>query len=734
MNKIKARFGAAVFASALIAGVLQPTVQADVLSSSLASMPPNSWQRLNLNQFQEVWTPKDLWPTLASPESNISGWSGAAWDSLRKDLLIWGGDIGDEQGNEVYVFHTSTGLWERGAVPSQITRTGLITHVVDGVNSAPISGESWDNVIYLPGVDRMAVIGVSREGLTFQNLDGSPTGPYFWDPARAAPWKVSGTTGSHVNLIAYPNIVGGEMWQNRNNFAPDRSAAATGVTAHVRVGGKDVVYFAGRYDELWRYTVTDLNPANDTWELIGTRPALGNDGRGAADIDPRKGLLVQTLGEQSFGFWDVDNTHEGSTKNREVQVFPAVTAGTPPASFVTFGLQFDPVLDAFLLWGGNQDVWVLRPPDDLDPDGDGILSEATGWTLSPLHPTGAGPTIPTKFTGVYGKWLYLAQENAYLGVIDPIAGDVFVYKPPVKLPGGGGALTLNLGVSQIVGCTSVVGTVKLPAPALSDRVVTITDTLPAASAPATVTIAAGATFSSFAVKTTAVNALQSGLVTATLDGESASQPLSLRPIGPKTMTFKPTSTVGGTLPGATAKMTLECRAGPGPITVDLSTAKPEVAYPVAANVVVPVGTQTAVFDVMTNQVYGKALAPISASVNGTTTTRSLTVLPWANLDPPTSLKFGGVVVGTASDALNATLTNKGVGSFVVSYISVTGTGASWFAQTNDCPATLAPGASCTIGVTFRPLSATNRTATLGVATSATTAPLTVRLSGTGLPP
>jgi hypothetical protein len=37
-------------------------------------------------------------------------------------------------------------------------------------------------------------------------------------------------------------------------------------------------------------------------------------------------------------------------------------------------------------------------------------------------------------------------------------------------------------------------------------------------------------------------------------------------------------------------------------------------------------------------------------------------------------------------------------------------------------------------VTFRPLSATTRSAKLSVATSATATPLTVLLSGTGLPP
>jgi hypothetical protein len=73
--------------------------------------------------------------------------------------------------------------------------------------------------------------------------------------------------------------------------------------------------------------------------------------------------------------------------------------------------------------------------------------------------------------------------------------------------------------------------------------------------------------------------------------------------------------------------------------------------------------------------------------------------------------------------------------FSVSSISLTGTGASWFAQTNNCPASLAPGASCTISVTFTPQAALSKSAKVSIATSATATPLSVSLSGTGvLPP
>lgn len=406
---------------------------ADVFTDTLTAMAPNSWQRINLNQVSDVWTPLAQRPTWATPESNISSWSGATWDRTRKSLLIWGGDQGwdqaSEEGNEFYIFRANTGLWERGSLPSAITYTNGIKHSVDGIFNAPVSGESWDNVVYLENVDRVAVIAVSADGITFQNLNGGATGPYFWDPAKAAPNKVSGTTGSQVNPTAFPNVVGGQMWQNRDNFPADIGLGLQGVTAYLNKGGRDVVYFSGQHDFLWRYTVRDLNPGNDTWELIGRRPWSGKDGSGSGSVDPAREIFVKTLTANSFGYWDV-GTLASSPENREIEIVPALPSGSPAVDFRHFGIQFDPALDAFVLWSGDAEVWLLEPPDDLDPDGDGIKSEASGWALRRLTPSGVGPAMPANYTGVFGKWVFLPEEQAYLGVIDPVAGDVFLYKPP----------------------------------------------------------------------------------------------------------------------------------------------------------------------------------------------------------------------------------------------------------------------------------------------------------------
>jgi hypothetical protein len=102
---------------------------------------------------------------------------------------------------------------------------------------------------------------------------------------------------------------------------------------------------------------------------------------------------------------------------------------------------------------------------------------------------------------------------------------------------------------------------------------------------------------------------------------------------------------------------------------------------------------------------------------------------------PSSLDFGTQVHGTASAApLTAILTNNDSVSYAISSITVTGTNASDFAVTNNCPvspSTLPSGASCTVSVIFTPSDVGARTAKLNFSDGASNSPQTVYLSGTG---
>ena len=106
----------------------------------------------------------------------------------------------------------------------------------------------------------------------------------------------------------------------------------------------------------------------------------GKDGDGSGAVDPSREIFVKSLTENSFGYWDI-GAQALSPENREIEIVPALPTGSPAADFRDFGIQFDPGLDAFVLWSGDAEVWLLHPPVDLDPDGDGIKNEASGWTL-----------------------------------------------------------------------------------------------------------------------------------------------------------------------------------------------------------------------------------------------------------------------------------------------------------------------------------------------------------------
>jgi len=375
-----------------------------------------------------------------------------------------------------------------------------------------------------------------------------------------------------------------------------------------------------------------------------------------------------------------------------------------------------------------------------DPDIEEALSAAPGW-FAPTNTDAAGrylvgltatdsgdlayrPDVRDAIPG-NSDWVRLGttlpktSRQSYTGV--------WLFRPygtALQLQ----SLTLKYG--EVAGCKSVSGRVTLSAPAPAGGViVTLSDTLAAATAPASVKLPEGATYKTFTVKSVPVDSVQVGTVSATLGSTTLSQPLTLRPMGMLSLALTP-SKVAGTQPVAgTAK--LECKAGPGPITVDLESSEPSVARPVAASLVVPQGVQTAPVDVTTSKVLVTTKATISATANGRTKSKTLTVTPAASVSP-TVLNFGSTAVGSTAAPLAATLTNKGVIAVTIDSIAVTGTYASWFPMTENCPNSLAPGASCTITVRFAPLAAATRSAKVTIASSATATPLAVTVRGTGV--
>jgi hypothetical protein len=98
---------------------------------------------------------------------------------------------------------------------------------------------------------------------------------------------------------------------------------------------------------------------------------------------------------------------------------------------------------------------------------------------------------------------------------------------------------------------------------------------------------------------------------------------------------------------------------------------------------------------------------------------------------PTSLTFTTQAVATASATQTISLKHSGNADLNGLKITITGTDAASFAETNNCGATVSAGTSCSVNVVFTPASAGALSATVSITNNAANSPQTIALSGTG---
>jgi CSLREA domain-containing protein len=142
----------------------------------------------------------------------------------------------------------------------------------------------------------------------------------------------------------------------------------------------------------------------------------------------------------------------------------------------------------------------------------------------------------------------------------------------------------------------------------------------------------------------------------------------------------------------------------------------------------PTATATAT---MTATPTATATATTTATATATVTATP-TPVPVKLRIKPTSLKFGTVTVGDHAGPKNVTVTNpnKKKRGITVLMEGLSGAGNP-YSVTNGCDMPLAPGAKCTIGVTFAPSDAGEQNATLMIIDNAEHEPQSVKLTGKG---
>lgn len=98
----------------------------------------------------------------------------------------------------------------------------------------------------------------------------------------------------------------------------------------------------------------------------------------------------------------------------------------------------------------------------------------------------------------------------------------------------------------------------------------------------------------------------------------------------------------------------------------------------------------------------------------------------------TSIAFATVIAGATGPETLVKLTNTGTVALPLTSVALGGTNANQFSLRNPCGASIAVGASCDVGVSFKPTTAGNKTASLTVTGGGGAATTTVALTGTAI--
>ncbi len=206
--------------------------------------------------------------------------------------------------------------------------------------------------------------------------------------------------------------------------------------------------------------------------------------------------------------------------------------------------------------------------------------------------------------------------------------------------------SISVSPYSVIGGSSATGTVNLNGPAPSGGTTVTLSSSPAASVPASVTVAAGATTQTFAVTTTTVTQNTYVNISASNAGTTVSAGLYLQPLLAN-LWLSPSSVYGGGTSVGT--VTLNAAAPAGGITITLASSNTAVAT-VPASIPVAAGATSATFNITTSAVSVSSSSSISAAYGGVTLQQTLSVVPLlASVSlSPNRVIGGGSATGTVN--------------------------------------------------------------------------------------
>lgn len=328
----------------------------------------------------------------------VSAWSGAALDTTRGRLLVFGGGHADYKGNELYAFDLHALTWERvwGPTPdAQIPSGGTHEEYDDG---NPGSRHTYSGLSYVPEpVDAFLSMGGS---LWQSGFYGAGTWQFSFG-------SMSWTRGMDKPSDGYgdPSVydpVTGHVWRRTNREITEYDPVADSYTDHYAEGGG--------------FFRSDVSAA----------------------LDPDARLMV-IAGSGSLDEYRLDT---------DAYTVVALDGPTPPGLLdAAPGLAFDTALSRFVLWNGGSDVY------EYDPQTKSFTQHAAA---------GPTPPAVVASGGTFGRFRYVPSRNVFVAMtsVDDNLFVLRMSEgsgEPLPGTGGGGGSSTGVGGSPSTGSSGGAG-------------------------------------------------------------------------------------------------------------------------------------------------------------------------------------------------------------------------------------------------------------------------------------
>ena len=311
-----------------------------------------------------------------NPGSITGAWSGAAFDTARNRLVVWGGGHADYSGNELYAFDLALMQWQRLTEPTMpVPADGTHDAYPDG---RPGSRHTYSGLEYLSApYDRFFSGGGS---LWRGGQCGGNTWTYDFEavvPEDGWTWVAEDDLGCGA-IVAF-DADAGVVWA-QHNWLLERFDPQMGTWT---VGTSDLYWNTlntnGVFDPVRRAFVmvgTDENPRTFVYDL--------------SDPDDITGELLDTTGDV------------------EIELANAA------------GLSYDAMADRIVAWSGEPDLGI-------EPASIYLLDlDAATWTVESPDD---GDVVPSEAiaSGTWGRFRYAPDYNVHI-LVNRITDPVYFYR------------------------------------------------------------------------------------------------------------------------------------------------------------------------------------------------------------------------------------------------------------------------------------------------------------------